>query len=391
MGVTTIAFPKGGTLMHLTRHLAVLASTVLGTAVALAAPAAASPQSPAPGSSVVFAQTDELVANHVVAYDRDASGGLTPAGSFATGGAGGRLAGAVVDFTASQGALTADRDAGLLYAVNAGSNTISVFDVSGDNLHLAQVIGSGGTFPVSITTHGNQVYVLNARDGGTIQGYLRRGDHLESVPSWHRALGLDPTATPEFTHTPGQVAFTPNGRHLIVTTKAASNSILVYAIDQGNDLAASPVVRGETGTVPFAVAFDARSHLQVADAGTNAVSTYDVARDGALTPLGSTPTGQRATCWIASSGDLLAASNAGSATVSTLLATAAGAPTLVTATAAGPGTVDASFTPDGRYLYVQGGGTGRIDAFGVNSDATLTALGAVPVPNAAGGEGIVAW
>ena len=377
--------------MHLTRHVAVLATTVVGTAIALAAPAAASPLSPTPGSGVVFVQTDAQAANHVVAYDRAANGALTQAGSYATGGAGGALTGAVVDLTASQGALTADRDAALLYAVNAGSNTISVFGVDGDQLHLDQVVGSGGTFPVSISVHGNQVYVLNARDGGSIQGYRRHAGQLEAVPAWHRTLGLNPSATPEFTHTPGQVAFTPDGRHLVVTTKAASNSILVFNIDRGDELADAPVVRAETGTVPFAVAFDARAHLQVADAGTNAVSTYDVARDGSLTFLGSTATGQRATCWIASSGDLLAASNAGSATVSTLVATAAGAPTLITATAAGPGTVDASFTPDGRYLYVQGGGTGEVDAFSVNGDATLTPIGSATVPNAVGGEGIVAW
>jgi DNA-binding beta-propeller fold protein YncE len=108
----------------------------------------------------------------------------------------------------------------LLYAVNAGSNTLTVFSVYGDRLVRRQVISSGGTFPVSIAFHGGLVYVLNARDGGSVQGFLRIGASLVRIPSWHRPLHLDPTLTPEFTHTPGQVAFTPDGSKLIVTTRS---------------------------------------------------------------------------------------------------------------------------------------------------------------------------
>jgi DNA-binding beta-propeller fold protein YncE len=68
----------------------------------------------------------------------------------------------VVDHLASQGSLTYDPVHALLYAVNAGSNTISVFAVAGDRLFLRQVIGSGGVFPVSVAVHGDLVYALNA-------------------------------------------------------------------------------------------------------------------------------------------------------------------------------------------------------------------------------------
>lgn len=83
------------------------------------------------------------------------------------------LAGSVVDHLASQGSLTYDRANRLLYAVNAGSDTITVFGVDGDRLVRRQVLPSFGDFPVSVTTHGRLVYVLNARRGGSIQGYLR--------------------------------------------------------------------------------------------------------------------------------------------------------------------------------------------------------------------------
>ncbi|HEX5113593.1 MAG TPA: hypothetical protein VFW65_00180 [Pseudonocardiaceae bacterium] len=34
---------------------------------------------------------------------------------------------------------------------------------------------------------------------------------LLQVPAWHRSLGLDPTLTPGFTHTPAEVSFSRDG------------------------------------------------------------------------------------------------------------------------------------------------------------------------------------
>ena len=108
----------------------------------------------------------------------------------------------------------------MLYAVNAGSNTISVFAVFGDHLALRQVLSSGGSFPVSVAVDRGLVYVLNAEEGGSLQGYAVFSGRLFPIPGSNRALGLNPTETPQFTHTPGQVAFSPDGSQLIVTTKA---------------------------------------------------------------------------------------------------------------------------------------------------------------------------
>jgi hypothetical protein len=55
-----------------------------------------------------------------VAYHRASDGTLSPAGTYATGGLGGVLAGSVVDHLASQGSLSYDPWHALLYAVNAG-------------------------------------------------------------------------------------------------------------------------------------------------------------------------------------------------------------------------------------------------------------------------------
>ncbi len=54
------------------------------------------------------------------------------------------------------------------------------------------------------------------------------------------------------------------------------------------------------------------------------------------------------------------------------------------------GTVDADATPDGAYLYVQTGAAGIVDGFKIHENGSLTSVGSVTVPNAVGGEGIVA-
>lgn len=355
----------------------------------LAAPAQATPVDQSGSPAPVFVQTDNVAGNTVVAYDRAADGTLEQAGVYRTGGNGGALTGAVVDLLASQGSLAYDRAAGLLYAVNAGSDTVTVFAVHGDRLQRRQVINSGGTFPVSIAVRGNVLYVLNARDGGSVQGFLRFGQALVRVPAWHRALGLDPTATPEFTHTPGQVAFTPDGDQLVVTTKANGSNIDVFAIDRFGGLAAHPVVNADPGQVPFATSFDATGHLIVAEAA-NAVASFTVNPDGTLTLVDRQATGQAATCWIVRNGSDFYAANAGSGSLSGYRDDGTGALAALGNTPTDAGTVDGAVSSDGRNLYEQTGAHGIVDEFAIGSDGSLTQVGAITVPGAVGGEGIVA-
>ncbi|WP_426625680.1 lactonase family protein [Leifsonia sp. McL0607] len=368
--------------------VAAVAATALFTGPALAAPAPSSSAPPLGPSAAVFVQTDGLAGNSVVAYDRAPDGTLHQAGTYPTGGVGGALTGSVVDHLASQGSLVYDR--GLLYAVNAGSNTLTVFAVRGDRLIRLEVLSTGGSFPVSVTAHGPFVYVLDARAGGAVQGYARIGDFLVRVPSYNRPLGLDPTQTPEFTHTPGQVAFTPDGSHLVVTTKGNGSAIDVFAVDRFGGLSHHPVVTPEPGAVPFAVSFDAGGHLVVAEAGTNAVATFRIDPSGAVIPTAQAATGQAATCWIVRDGSRFYASNAGSSTLSGFTDAGAGTLAALGTTATGPGTVDAAVSSDGRYLYAQTGGNGGVDAFRVGADGSLTKVGSVVVPGAVGGEGIAA-
>ena len=350
-----------------------------------ATPAARQPASPA---GAVFVPTDATTGNAVAVYDRGADGTLQAAGTYPTGGLGGILTGSQVDHLASQGSLAYDRGHGLLYAVNAGSNTVTVFSVNGDHLVRRQVISSGGTFPVSIAFHGNLVYVLNARDGGAVQGFLRIGAALVKIPSWNRSLGLDPSETPEFTHTPGQIAFTPDGSGLIITTKGNGNDIDVFRVTGPGGLAAAPAVTADPGNVPFGVTFDAGGHLLIAEAGDDAVAAYTVNRNETLTLTGRVFTSQAATCWLAPDGPVFYASNAGSDTLSGYRDTGSGQLRALGTTSTDAGTIDASSSPDGRYLYVRAGAQGIVDEYRAGPGGALTQIGSVTVPAAAGGEGI---
>ena len=340
---------------------------------------------------VVFVQTNNLTGNRIVAYDRSDDGSLSFAKGYATGGRGGALDGAVSDKLASQGSLTYDRRHALLFAVNAGSDSLSVFAVDGDELELRQVLPSAGTFPVGVAVHDNLVYVLNARDGGKVTGFRIVNGKLDRIHGSGRGLGLDPTATPEFVNTPGQLGFTPDGSKLIVTTKANGNDIDVFLVGDDGRLSAHPVVNTQPGTVPFAFTFDAASRLVLTQAGPSALATYAIKANGTLRLVSSRSDGQAAACWVVADQGRFYVSNTGTSNVSIFRVGAAGNVSLVgTAVPTDTGTIDAAVTTNGRFLYVQTGVNGIVDAFVVRSNGTLQAIGSTTVPNGVGFEGIVA-
>ena len=377
-------------------RFALAAGAAVGlSAVALPAVAGADPAPPIPafgqgGDQAVFVQTDNTAGNQIVAYHRNVNGTLAPAGTYATGGLGGVLNGSAVDHLASQGSLTYDAFHNLLYAVNAGSNTVSVFSVYGDQLSLHQVINSGGQFPVSVAVHGNNVYVLNALSAN-VQGFVSFFGRLFPLPDSNRSLGITvPSNTNQFTNTPGQVAVSPNGTELIVTTKLNNDDIDVFHIGFFGTLSPSPVVTPDPGG-PFGVTFDAAGHLVVANTASNSLTTYVLEPNGTAAAIDTVLDGQAATCWVAGAQGSFFASNAGSGDVSHFQEQPfSGALALAGETPTDAGTVDASASPDQQFLYVQTGANGIVDEFHVGLGGSLTAIGSVTVPGAVGGEGIAA-
>jgi 6-phosphogluconolactonase (cycloisomerase 2 family) len=354
--------------------LAVLAFA--GTLVVSAA--AAHPAGRAP---VVFVQTNGLAGNEIVVYDRSPGGLLAQAGTYATGGNGGAAAGAVSDKLASQGSLLYDGEHNLLFAVNAGSDSISVFDVHGDTLSLTQVVPSGGQFPASLTVHDDLLYVLDAGGEGNVSGFRIAGGKPHPLHDSTRSLGLANANPPFFLTSPAQVGFTPDGSKLIVTTKGSGSDIDVFSVLPNGRLSASPVVNPAATPAPFAFAFQAGSgRLVDGEAGTSTLTTYALRSDGTLADPRSLGDGQAALCWVTSVRGYYYVSNTGSNTVSGFRLAPDGTPSLIGPTgvvaATEPGTIDSAAAGD-RFLYVETGIAGTVDEFRVEADGTLTTLGTV--------------
>src|SRR3954447_21476622 len=117
------ARPKGDDMKKILAAVAVVLAALVGAQASRAA-------QDSPGA--VFALTNSAAGNAVAYYARSAQGALSYVGAFPTGGLG---AGANLG---SQGSVTLSDDGRSLYAVNAGSNSVSVFSVQPNGLELTR-------------------------------------------------------------------------------------------------------------------------------------------------------------------------------------------------------------------------------------------------------------
>lgn len=361
------------------RHRSILAALLAATGFALVG-ARASSAHPGHGRHhghrLVFVQTNELSGNKVAVYRRGRDGQLARVGTYATGGLGGAaLPGTESDRLATQGSLAYDQ--GLLIAVNAGSNSVSAFRVRGRHLELQSVLSSGGQFPASVAIHDDLAYVLNSGGTGIVQGY-RIGPHgLSPISGSARSLGLANTTPPNFLTAPGQVGFTPDGRQLLVTTKASTSSIDVFQVGPDGRLSATPVVNPSATPVPFAFTFGAGDRLVTGEAGASSVTTYRIQASGSLDDPKSQTDGQGALCWIQRVGDVYFVSNTATSDLSSFRIDPLGQPVLLNAVAAttNPGPID--LATSGGYLYAETGTNGTVDEFAIGPNGTLTPIGSV--------------
>ena len=317
----------------------------------------------------VYTMTNDPTGNEVVVFHRDHEGVLTKAGSVPTGGLG---SGGGFDPLVSQGSIVLSEDHRWLLAVNAGSDEISVFRVLPKGLDVVDTVYSGGIFPASLTVFHDLVYVLNSGGSANITGFhLGRRGKLRPLEDSTRSLG------------PGgfsQVGFDPQGRRLVVTDRAG-NSILVYSVGRKGVPGMDPVSSMSSGIAPFGFIFDQWGHLLVVEAGSNAVSSYDILHDGTLQVISpSVANGQSAACWIAGDprGNVFTA-NPGTATISAYkIRTRKGTLVLLDGTASvGNPLLDLDITTGGRFLYALDPMKNAIDMFQIERDGSLTLLGAV--------------
>lgn len=350
-------------------------------------------------AGAVFAMTNETDGNRIVRYGRASNGRLTRLGSVSTHGRG-----IGVD-TDTQGPLRLSADHNYLYAVNPGSDSISVFAVRGAELKLLQVVDAGDQ-PLSLTISGRRLYSLDGSVAGNgIRGF-RMGPNgtLKEMRNSFRLLS-SPIAVP------GDIEFGPDGRTILVTQKT-TNALLspVDAIDAfriGNDgyATAMPKRNASYGLRPFSLAFRSDGKLAAVESfnaapTVSAVSSYSLGGDGKISVIsGSVPNGQTDVCWVVISKDQRYAftSNFGSGTISTYRFDASGALTLLNGAAASFGDmsqpVDSCLSTDGRYLYQLLRGAGAVAAMRIEPNAGLTPIGITggDLPVADGASGLAAY
>jgi 6-phosphogluconolactonase len=317
----------------------------------------------------VYTLTNSAADNAVAVFDRAKDGTLTPDGTFPTGGTGtgGNLG--------SQGSLILSEDRHELFAVNAGSNSISYFRVKHDGLKWQATVPSGGSGPSSLTLHDHILYVLNAAGAGNISGLVVKDHGLSPLAGSTRPLGAGSSG-------PAQVSFAPNGKVLVVTEKS-SNTIDTYLVDE--HIAGPPTVNAATGGTPFGFDFDKHGNVLTSNASGSA-SSYDVAKDGSLSVIsGAVPTFQGAPCWLVTSengrfaytADAAAGRSPASPSTTTARSRCLIPAESVGNLGAGSHPLDESVTEDGHFVHVLVDGTHTVGTFRIANDDSLTFVGAV--------------
>ena len=219
------------------------------------------------------------------------------------------------------------------------------------------------------------LYVLNAGGSGNITGFTVRHEGLAALAGSTEPLGSGSSG-------PAEVAFSPNGKTLVVTEKASS-TIDTYAVDE-DGVAGAPVVNASAGSTPFGFDFDNRGNVLTSDAGGSA-SSYAVAADGSLSVIsGAVPTFQGAPCWLVTTGDGRYAytANAGGGTISGFAVGPDGSLSLLDPNGAtgnlgaGSHPLDEIVSRDGKFLHVLVDGSHTVGTFRIGNGGGLTWIGA---------------
>lgn len=313
----------------------------------------------------VFTLSNSSAENEVIMFKRAGNGRLQNMGSFSTGGKG---TGAGLG---SQGSLVLDRN--LLFAVNAGSNDVSVLFVDGNRLSLVDKKPSGGTMPISLTVHGNLLYVLNAGGTGNVAGFRinNRKGTITLIPGSMKPLSSGAAQ-------PAQIEFSPNGRELVVTEKA-TNAIDTYVVGY-DGVITGPTTQASAGNTPYGFEFDKRGHLIVSDANgggalAGAMSSYNISPGGISLISGPVANYQTAPCWvvITKNGKFAYTTNTGTSNISGYKISRRGSITLfndggnTASTGQGSNPIDMAVSNNSRYLYALSEGTNTISVYRINN------------------------
>lgn len=357
----------------------------------------------------VFTMSNDPQGNEVVAFFRADDGTLTPAGTFSTDGLGsggfedsanGLVLGSM---TGENGPTDLVDESNLLFATNAGSDDISVFQVNADGLELVDLEPSNGMKPVSITVNDGVVYVLNNDEttDGTADALNCREGANPSVTGFRIDDGGDLTPIPDSTRSLSgaiesgcaQVSFNPTGTVLVVTQRTAEmpdqaagdhGSIDTFIVNADGTLGQQQTF-DSTGVGPFGFTFTADGALLTAEQSNGpfgpalgAAAGYQVNDDGSLSPSGaSVGNGGTGTGWFVVSDDGtigFTTSFFGDGRISSYAVGPDGSLELLQADTdpdVNAGASDLSFGGDSRFLYELNSLEGTISAFEVGPEGSL--------------------
>ncbi len=395
--------------------------------VLFALPGMASAKSPSKSKAKpvgrVYTETNNPKANRVLIFDRFANGHLQLAGSAATGGKGGLQlqpgCAPTCPFLDTQGELAQTPDGKHVFAVNAGSNSVSSFVATPTGLKLVSVHSSGGKFPNSLTVHGNLLYVLDSgifpMPGPPVPGNIA-GLRFNAAGSLSAVSGSVRALTPTVPGLARQVGFNNNGKLLVVSllgnptlpTPTSADSIDTFKIGP-TGAASAPTAHNATTPFPFGFAFDPRDQLIMSQVtsltvpGAGDTASYKVSASGALTPIATVPTKGTAPCWvtITPNGKYAYVVNTGGGAptggfTSEYKLSPGGGLTLLGNTPVRPNEfalTDETLSSDSHYLYVLSTGanpaTHHIDEYKVGASGILTFIGQTPAMAVPGASGLV--
>jgi 6-phosphogluconolactonase (cycloisomerase 2 family) len=226
-------------------------------------------------------------------------------------------------------------------------------------------VGSGGTEPISLTSSGNVLYVLN-ENSGNIAGFR----FSWSGGLWPISGSSQSLSTPGPSSIAAQIGFSPNGRVLTVSERCypflggcpgQSKGVLDTFVVDRSGRAGPAQQHPSDDNGPFGFAYLSSSKLVVSNTGDTGLppdptnpslfigttSSYVLDRFGDLAPNGGpVASGGRGACWVV-------------------------------------------LTNDGRYAYVTnslstfppGNGVGGVSRYAVSRNGTLTLLGQTDVTN----------
>lgn len=365
------------------------------------------------GVGAVYTQTNDPAANSVVVFNRLANGKLQKRQAVSTGGKGSAQSvgcGPGCPILDSQTAVVVSENGRLVFAVNAGSDTVTSFRETPAGLKRVSQVSSGGDMPESLALHGSKLYVLNVAtensNGTTGNIYGLRVSPSGGLTPIGSSRTLANAAPPDHSADARAIGFKRNGKVLVVTEIAggfmgpgAPGRIDTFVV--GTDGKAGPAVSHPSSQpFPFGFEFDNRGHLVVTNiidptpgaTTIGGVATYNVSDAGVVTPLDAKPAGGILPCWVVVTNDgryvYVVNTGAGQpAPVTYFSLSKSGVLTPRTPAAASlPGEfarTDAALSRDSKFLYVLSpsvgpGAPSRIDGYRLAANGSMKLVGSTP-------------